>query len=122
MSVTPGRRSSVGISGFRTLGYNLIVLVAVLGALLVWGGREAQAPWGETQGPAFSQAQIAQWSDEMVAQQVTALGCSTTPALTETVAVRNAVGFDRGVVRTVSFDEAVSLAKAGKVYIEGWCA
>ncbi len=97
-------------------------LVLAIAALLVWGGREVQSPWGETSGPAFSQAQVSAWSDEIVAEQVAALGCSSTPALTERVAVRNATGFDRGVVRVVSFGEGFASAKAGKVWIEGWCA
>jgi hypothetical protein len=38
------------------------------------------------------------------------------------VAVRNAKGADTGVVRVVTFDEAYSAAKAGRVWVEGWCA
>lgn len=106
-------RKAVGVS---------VPLVAALAMLLVWGGREVQDPWGETSGPAFSQAQVSGWADEIVGEQVASLGCSTVPALSVRVAVRPASGFDRGVVSLVSFDEGFRLAKAGKVFIVGWCA
>ena len=112
-------------SGMRHLMWgiagNSLVACCALAALLAWGGREVQAPWGETSGPAFSQAQIDQWSQEMVDEQVSALGCDTHQRLSPRLAVRNAVGFDRGVVRVVSFDAGFKLAKAGKVWVVGWC-
>jgi hypothetical protein len=97
-------------------------MLLALAALLVWGGREVQAPWGETSGPAFSQAQVTEWVAESVSEQVAALGCSTVPALTETVAVRNATGFDQGVVRVVSFDEGFAAGQTGEAFVVGWCA
>lgn len=109
-----------GIRGAFML--NAMVLLAALALLLAWGGREVQAPWGETRGEVFSQAQVAEWSQQIVDEQVTALGCGTTPSLTERVAVRNAVGFDRGVVRLVPFDEGLALGQAGEVFVVGWCA
>lgn len=59
----------------------------------------------------------------LLREQVDALGCSRTPALTERVAVAPAEDnvTDRGVVKVVTFDEGWRLAKAGKVYVMGWC-
>jgi len=96
-------------------------LVLALATLLVWGGREVQAPWGETQGEVFSQSQVADWSNQIIAEQVTALGCDTTPRISERIAVRNAKGFDRGVVRVVSFASGAEQAKAGAVWVVGYC-
>jgi hypothetical protein len=59
----------------------------------------------------------------LLREQVRALGCSETPALTKRVAVapaRDGIG-DRGVVRLVTFDEGWKLANAGDVYVLGWC-
>ena len=59
----------------------------------------------------------------LLREQVDALGCSRTPALTERVAVAPAIDGigDRGVVKVVKFDEGWKLAGAGKVYVLGWC-
>lgn len=125
-SATSGRMVRIGQSASRgawsMIVLNSLVLVAALALLLAWGGREVQAPWGETQGPVFSEAQVAQWSQEIVDEQVAALGCSKAPTLTDRVAVRNAVGFDQGVVRVVSFDEGFAAGQAGEVFVVGWCA
>jgi hypothetical protein len=60
----------------------------------------------------------------LLREQVRALGCSTDPALTPRVAVAPAEDnvTDRGVVKVVTFDEGWKLAKAGRVYVLGWCA
>lgn len=96
-------------------------LLLALAALLAFGGRGVSAPWGETNGPAFTDAQITAWTAEIVAEQVADLGCDTTPALTERVAVRNAHGLDTGVVRIDTFDRAWTAAQRGDVYVVGWC-
>lgn len=92
-----------------------LTIMAALVAPLAGNAQEPTSPRG------FTEAQISQWVDEMVAEQVADLGCSTTPALTERVAVRNANGVDTGVVRVVSFDEGWALGTAGKVIVVGWC-
>lgn len=117
---TGGTASDVVRKALRQMLGTLPVLLA-LTALLAWGGREVQAPWGETSGPAFSQAQVTQWSNEIIGEQVAALGCTTTPHLTERIAVRNATGFDRAVVRVVSFASGFEQAKAGTVWVVGYC-
>src|SRR5689334_12272424 len=109
----------------RQIAPSAILGTIVVALLLVWGGREVQAPWGETQGAAFSQAQVAAWGDESLASQVAELGCSTTVALSDRVAVKPAGStadgvFDSGVVSVVSFNEAFAAAKAGRVFVVGW--
>lgn len=72
------------------------------------------ASWCE---PAGMQAEI----DAMIASQLHDLGCDTRRRLTDRVAVRNAHRPDTGVVRVVSFDEAFKQAKAGAVWVVGYC-
>ena len=59
--------------------------------------------------------------DAMIAGQLHDLGCDTKRRLTDRVAVRNAHRPDAGVVRVVSFDEAYRQAKAGAVWVVGYC-
>jgi hypothetical protein len=99
----------------------MLVNATLLAASVVLVTGTGTAPAAQPQQPGFSDEQIAQWVDEMVTEQVIALDCSTTPSLTERVAVRNAVGIDRGVVRVVTFDEGWALGTAGKVIVVGWC-
>jgi hypothetical protein len=68
----------------------------------------------------------------MLDEQVAQLGCDKVKRLSPRVAVVNAPTtpaeqaagvwrFDRGVVRTVTFDEAWAAAEAGEVFVLGWC-
>jgi hypothetical protein len=72
------------------------------------------ASWCHAEG---MQAEI----DAMIAGQLHDLGCDTRRRLTDRVAVRNAHRPDTGVVRVVSFDEAYRQAKAGAVWVVGYC-
>jgi hypothetical protein len=59
--------------------------------------------------------------DAMIDGQVAALGCDHRQRLTDRVAVRNTKAPNAGVVRVVDFDTAWNDAKAGKVWVVGWC-
>lgn len=72
------------------------------------------ASWCQPEG---MQAEI----DAMIADQLRELDCDTRRRLTDRVAVRNAHRPGTGVVRVVSFDEAFKKAKAGAVWVVGFC-
>lgn len=59
--------------------------------------------------------------DAMLDAQLTDLGCDHRQRLAPRVAVRNAKGHDKGIVRVVTFDEAWSGAKSGDVWVVGYC-
>lgn len=101
---------------------NSLLLAVAMALTLGPGDPQVQSPSDQTQWSTFSQARVAEWSREIVDEQIADLGCTTTPALTDHVAVRNAVGFDRGVVRVVTFDEGLAAGRAGQVFVVGWCA
>jgi hypothetical protein len=101
---------------------NALILCLGLAAVMVWGGTEASQEEWAGYGSMAVERQVDAEAKAMVAEQVTELGCTTTPRLADRVAVRNAHGFDTGVVRIVTFDEAYSAAKAGRVWVEGYCA
>lgn len=58
---------------------------------------------------------------DMIDGQLAALGCDRTKRLAPRVAVRNAKGYGKGVVRVVTFDAAWNAAKSGDVWVEGYC-
>lgn len=102
----------------------LLVIGVVAGYSTTATPEPAAAPTHTTK---VTKAQIEAWANEMVAEQVAALGCSTTPAMTPHAAVRpagvTADGvFDSGVVTVVPLSEAFAAAQAGKVFVVGWCA
>lgn len=116
---------TAGVTALKQI-VSTLPLVACLAGIMVWGGTEAgEAEWVGTPSMAVERQLTGQHDDEaraMVVAQVEALGCSTTPALTDRVAVRNAHGADTGVVRVITFDQGWTLSKAGAVYVEGFCS
>lgn len=107
-------------------GPNVFAFVAALCLLFVafaaGGPPSSQSPPSN----GFPAASVKMWVDQMIGEQVAALGCDTTPRLSKALAVRNAGSlrdgvFDTGVVRVVSFDQGSALAQQGKVWVVGWC-
>lgn len=103
-----------------------IAILVVMLALLAWGGREVSFT-GDA--PTVDKAaQMQQWAQQSIDAQLAELGCDTHKRLSPKVAVRNAAKdaqghqqFDTTVVRVVTFDQGLTLAKAGTVWVVGWC-
>jgi hypothetical protein len=117
--VPAGPRRGISLSMWAL---NVLVLCLGLAAVMVWGGTEVSQEEWAGYGSMAVERQVDAEAKAMVAEQVTGLGCATTPRLTDRVAVRNAKGTDTGVVRVVTYNEGMALAKAGKVWLEGYCA
>ena len=68
-------------------------------------------------------AAIGPMVDEMLAEQVAHFRCvpAAKAQIPSSALVRNAKGFDSGVVYAASFDTAWSGAKAGRVVVVRWC-
>lgn len=109
---------------------NGLVLCAALALLLAWGSqtRELDLIGAPQSTQAERDARFVADVEASIAAQVAALGCDTTPRLTDEVAVRNAarskagaVQFDTVVVRLMPFEQAWDAGRRGEVHTVGWC-
>jgi hypothetical protein len=108
---------------------NLAINAFVLLALVFAVNAAFMSPSASKAPADFSQAQLDQWHQESINEQLATLGCTAEKSskwtMDDEVAIRNfksAVDvFDTGVVRVVSFDEAWAAAEAKTVYVVGYC-